>query len=134
MNLVGTATTFSSPSVRIPMTTPDTSSKRRTPRGKQPAIAAAIHILDTADASDFRADLANVSITGLAVNAIRPVPVGSRIVVSAVGQAALRFLLLAQVAHCTKLPTGRFLIGVSILDMAEGDLNTTKIPDAWRKG
>jgi len=116
------------------MPTPDVPNKRRNARGKQPALAAAIHILDAADASDFRGDLANVSITGLAVNAMRPVEVGSRIVISAVGQAALRFLLLAQVAHCTKLPTGRFLIGVSVLDMTEGDLNTTKIPEAWRKG
>lgn len=107
--------------------------RRRTTRGKQTALAAAIHMLDAPDSSDFRGDLANVTITGLAVDALRPVPVGSRLVISASGQPALRFLLLAQVAHCTKLPTGRFLIGVSILDLIEGDLNTTKIPAAWRK-
>jgi hypothetical protein len=115
------------------MTSPDAPNKRRHPRGKQPAIAASIHLLDVPDDSDFRGDLANVSITGLAVNAIRPVPVGSRLVISAVGQPALRFLLLARVAHCTKLPTGRFLIGVAIEDMIEGDLNSTKIPPAWRQ-
>jgi hypothetical protein len=113
------------------MTTPDPN-RRRNPRGKQPALAASLHLLDAPDASDFRGDFANVSITGLAVDALRPVPVGSRLVISAVGQPALRFLLLAKVSHCTKLPTGRFQIGVSIEDIVEGDLNTTKIPPAWR--
>jgi c-di-GMP-binding flagellar brake protein YcgR len=116
------------------MTTPDTTSKRRHIRVKQKSLAAAIHILDAADTSDFRGELADISVTGLAVNVMRPVPEGSRIVISAVGQRALRFLFLAQVVHCTKLPTGRFLIGVSVLDMAEGDLNTTRIPAEWQKG
>jgi hypothetical protein len=115
------------------MMNPETPDRRHDPRGKQPAIAASLHLLDAPDASDFRGDLANVSITGLAVDALRPVPVGSRLIVSAVGQPALRFLLLAHVTHCTKLPTGRFQIGVSILDMLEGDLNTTKIPESWRQ-
>jgi c-di-GMP-binding flagellar brake protein YcgR len=115
------------------MTTSDTASKRRHVRVKQRSLAAAIHILDAADTSNFRGELADISITGLAVNVMRPVPVGSRVVISAVGQSALRFLFLAQVAHCTKLPTGRFLVGVSVLEMTEGDLNTTKIPAAWQK-
>jgi hypothetical protein len=114
------------------MTTPSPSNRRRHPRGQQPAIAASLHLLDAPETSDFRGDLANVAITGLAVNAMRPVPAGSRLVVSAAAQPALRFLLLARVSHCTKLPTGRLLIGVSIEDMIEDDLNSTRIPPAWR--
>jgi hypothetical protein len=67
--------------------------KRHFARGKQPSLGASVHILDAPEASDYRGSLANVTIAGLAIDSLRPVPSGSRVVISAVGQPALRFLL-----------------------------------------
>jgi hypothetical protein len=115
-----------------PPTTRDCSHpERRQPRANQPSVAF-IRRLDGADVTPLRANLVDRSADGLAVNAMIPLAVDSRIVVNITEAPARQVLLLGRVVHCTKLKSGRYQIGVTILDRQEGNLHTTPIPDAWR--
>jgi hypothetical protein len=107
------------------------SPKRRQSRTSR-ATSAFVRLLDTAEASTLRVDLIDSSATGVAISAMIPITVDSRIVISVAGGSGPQRFALGRVVHCAKLGTGRFKIGVDILDQREGNLNTTKIPDAWR--
>jgi hypothetical protein len=108
------------------------SSDRRQPRNSQASVAF-LRRLDGADPTPTRVQLVDRSAEGLALNALIPLAVDARLVVNITETPSRQVLLLCRVAHCTKQKTGRFQIGVAILDQMEGNLHTTRIPDAWRQ-
>jgi hypothetical protein len=105
-------------------------SKRRRPRAHHSTMAF-VQRLDPPDASALRVNHVDRSAEGLAINAMIPLAIGARIVINTTDASPRQVLLLGHVVHCTKLNTGRFQIGVAVLDQREGNLHTTKIPDAW---
>jgi hypothetical protein len=107
------------------------SSDRRQPRNSQASVAF-LRRLD-GDPTPTRVQLVDRSAEGLALNALIPLAVDARLVVNITETPARQVLLLCRVAHCTKQKTGRFQIGLAILDQMEGNLHTTRIPDAWRQ-
>ena len=89
--------------------------------------------LQAESGSACRVDLIDMNAKGVGILAMAPVRVGAMVVFSLTGHPLLEGLFLSRVAHCTKLANGRYHIGMAIVDRREGSVNTTRLPEAWRK-
>lgn len=92
-----------------------------------------IQRLQVESGSACQVDLIDLNAKGVGIRTMIPLPAGAMVVFSLVRQPPLVGLYLSRVAHCTKLANGRYHIGMAIVDRREGHVNTTRIPEEWRK-
>ena len=106
--------------------------QRGRPRVPDSAIAF-MQPLHTSSSTTFRVELIDLSPTGAGLRTMIPASCGAPVVLSIAQHPPQEGLFLCRVAHCTKLANGRYHIGMTIHDQRPGNLNTTRIPDTWRK-
>lgn len=107
--------------------------RRSIPRTAQEGIAF-VHPLHANAGSNFRVELVDLNCGGAGVRILIPIPKDAAVVLSISHHPLMKGMFRCRVAHCTKLANGRYYVGLCILERCDGNLNTTRIPDAWRRG
>ena len=105
--------------------------RRSIPRTAQEGIVF-VHPLHATAGSNFRVELVDLNSRGAGIRILISIPKDAPVVLSISHHPLMEGMFLCRVAHCTKLANGRYYVGLSILDHCDGNLNTTRIPDAWR--
>jgi hypothetical protein len=112
--------------------TPDPITHRSQPHPAHNSIAF-VQPLHAEAGATFRVDLIDTTATEAGIRAVIPVPVGALVVLSIALHPPMEGLFLSRVTHCTRLGNGRYHIGMRFLEQRAGNLNTTRVPEAWRK-
>ena len=105
--------------------------KRVQPRAAK-RFATFVHRLVEEHAPLLRVEVTDVAEAGVGLMSMIPLAPSDRVAVDlAAVNAAQRELLLCQVRHCTKSPSGQFRIGVNVIDRRPGTSVGTRIPKEW---